>query len=183
MPDSVPRQIFSAPTKPSADSPLLPSSGLIFAIASLPFASPYPAAGSQRRPRPIGRFLRAALLRHSWQACPRSRPTDAAPSSHPWPGNVRELESVIHTAALDCEGQWIRPIDIPALSPHRSLRLYNPCSPTTTPTLIVPSFATFTWCWPVEGNKLRAAKLLGISRSTLHRLLEPNRVDSSSATS
>jgi two-component system response regulator AtoC len=30
MPDSVPRQIFSAPTKPSANSPLLPSSGLIF---------------------------------------------------------------------------------------------------------------------------------------------------------
>lgn len=35
----------------------------------------------------------------------------------------------------------------------------------------------------VEGSKLRAAKSLGIRRSTLDRLLESSRVDSSSATS
>ena len=35
--------------------------------------------------------------------------------SHSWPGNVRELETVIANAAMECPGQWIRPIDIPPL--------------------------------------------------------------------
>jgi DNA-binding NtrC family response regulator len=34
---------------------------------------------------------------------------------HSWPGNVRELESVICSASLACHGEWIRPIDLPAL--------------------------------------------------------------------
>jgi len=37
-----------------------------------------------------------------------------------WPGNVSELESVITAAALSTEGCWIRPIDLPALSPLRA---------------------------------------------------------------
>ena len=36
--------------------------------------------------------------------------------AHGWPGNVRELETTISSAALMCEGQWLRMIDLPLLS-------------------------------------------------------------------
>lgn len=95
-----------------------------------------------------------------------------------WPGNVRELESVISSASLACHGQWIRPIDLPALT----------AAPTPAPAAPEPLLSSATDDDPnldrailrhiqrvlarVEGNKLRAAKLLGISRSTLYRLLD-----------
>lgn len=101
--------------------------------------------------------------------------------SHSWPGNVRELETVIANAVMECEGQWIRPIDIPALLPHAQPHKTNEepganaaDDPNNDPNLdrmilrhIEHVLAT------TGGNKLRAAQLLGISRSTLYRLLEP----------
>jgi two-component system, NtrC family, response regulator HydG len=94
---------------------------------------------------------------------------------HKWPGNVRELESVMQAAALSCPGQWIRPIDLPPLNPTPE-PVPQPTawsSPEDDPNLdraitrhIQRVLAR------VDGNKLRAAKLLGISRSTLYRLLD-----------
>lgn len=94
---------------------------------------------------------------------------------HTWPGNVRELEAVIQAAALSCPGQWIRPIDLPALN-----RAPGPSAqPQTSPSLdddpnldrAIMRHIQHVLAH-VEGNKLRAAKLLGISRSTLYRLLD-----------
>lgn len=95
-------------------------------------------------------------------------------TAHNWPGNVRELESVIAAAALECTGQWIRPIDIPSL--HWPAPAAAPAATDLSgddPNLdrailrhIVRVLAR------ASGNKVRAAKMLGISRSTLYRLLE-----------
>jgi DNA-binding NtrC family response regulator len=94
---------------------------------------------------------------------------------HPWPGNVRELEETITAAALETESQWIRPIDLPPLTaatrqsqPNRSwegsaeedLNLDRAIRNHVTQVLE-----------RTRGNKLRAAQLLGISRSTLYRIL------------
>lgn len=101
---------------------------------------------------------------------------------HIWPGNVRELESVIHSAALACQGQWIRPIDLPSLNAAPSMPepLQTP-SPDDDPNLDRAILRHIQQVLArVEGNKLRAAKLLGISRSTLYRLLDSGSVSRAS---
>jgi two-component system, NtrC family, response regulator HydG len=97
-------------------------------------------------------------------------------TAHSWPGNVRELESVVAAAALDCSGQWIRPIDIPRL--HWPLPV-TPDPPPPDPFSDDPNLDRAILRHIVRvlartsGNKVRAAKMLGISRSTLYRLLDP----------
>jgi DNA-binding NtrC family response regulator len=95
-------------------------------------------------------------------------------SAYDWPGNARELENVIHSAALRCEGQWIRPIDISALTPAQPAAIL-PSAPAAQddPNLDRAILRHIHQVLArVEGNKLRAARLLGISRSTLYRLLD-----------
>lgn len=105
---------------------------------------------------------------------------------HTWPGNVRELESVIQAAALGCQSQWIRPIDLPALhaappmveTPAAAQRAASVEDDPNLDRAIMRHIQRVLA--RVEGNKLRAAKLLGISRSTLYRLLESNTMSSAS---
>jgi DNA-binding NtrC family response regulator len=99
--------------------------------------------------------------------------------SHTWPGNVRELEAVITNAAMDCPGQWIRPIDIPPLM-HSSLHAAQSSVPMASDGVVEddPNLDRMILRHITQvlakagGNKLRAAQLLGISRSTLYRLLD-----------
>ncbi|WP_164981616.1 sigma-54-dependent transcriptional regulator [Silvibacterium dinghuense] len=106
--------------------------------------------------------------------------------AHRWPDNIRELETVIHAAALSCQGQWIRPIDIPPLGPdplpgtESATSAANPQA-THRPTAGADEDPNLDHAIQrhvhrvlerAEGNKLRAARMLGISRSTLYRLLD-----------
>ena len=96
-------------------------------------------------------------------------------ASYAWPGNVRELESVIAGAALECSGQWIRPIDIPRLQwPVPSPAAVAMADPSADdPNLDRAILRHITRILArANGNKVRAAKMLGISRSTLYRLLD-----------
>ncbi len=92
---------------------------------------------------------------------------------HLWPGNVRELESVIRAACLSGEGQWLRPIDLvilplePAGSKHGEPAL--PENYTLDGVIRRHILQVLKAC---DGNKARAAGRLGISRSTLYRMLE-----------
>jgi DNA-binding NtrC family response regulator len=88
--------------------------------------------------------------------------------AHPWPGNVREMESALRHGVERCGGRVLEAGDLlmladgPAMADglgtvrlqdvveQHVLRVLKNCS----------------------GNKLRAAELLGISRSTLYRMLE-----------
>jgi len=93
---------------------------------------------------------------------------------HSWPGNVRELETVMANAAMDCPGQWIRPIDIPPLlAAPQPMQAANAVSYEEDPNLDCMILRHVTHVLAkTGGNKLRAAQLLGISRSTLYRLLD-----------
>lgn len=92
---------------------------------------------------------------------------------HRWPGNVRELEGVIRAACFAAEGQWLRPIDLLIL-PLESSPL-APSDPSLPQDLSLNGVIhrhvqhVLKLC---AGNKARAAARLGISRSTLYRMLE-----------
>ncbi|MGA7521603.1 MAG: sigma 54-interacting transcriptional regulator [Acidobacteriaceae bacterium] len=125
-----------------------------------------------------GLFLRQCSLHHGKPLRGFAPGTLSTLAAWSWPGNVRELQSVISAAALDCPGQWIRPLDIPRLqwpssSPAASASDFSRDSFSDDPNLdraihrhIVRVLAR------VNGNKVRAARMLGISRSTLYRLLD-----------
>jgi DNA-binding NtrC family response regulator len=100
-------------------------------------------------------------------------PGTIAPLLRPsWPGNVRELEETINVAALETESQWIRPIDLPPLT---ATARHVPSAEGDAEDDFNLDRAIRNHVYRVlertRGNKLRAAQLLGISRSTLYRIL------------
>jgi DNA-binding NtrC family response regulator len=101
---------------------------------------------------------------------------------HGWPGNVRELASVLESAILDSTTGILRPanlnLDPPSL---RRLSDADPASPAVAASRVSPH-EDMTLDAVIRrhiqfvldlnhGNKLRAARQLCISRSTLYRLL------------
>ncbi len=92
---------------------------------------------------------------------------------HLWPGNVRELESVVRAACLSGEGQWIRPIDLVILPLEPAgTQDSEPAIPENYTLDGVIRRHILQVLKACEGNKARAASKLGISRSTLYRMLE-----------
>lgn len=125
--------------------------------------------------------LLAALFLRTWSGQRNSQLRGFAAgvlprlTAYEWPGNVRELESVIAAAALESSGHWIRPIDIPRL--HWSVAaaaVPAAAEPIAEdPNLDHAILRHITRVLArVNGNKVRAARMLGISRSTLYRLLD-----------
>jgi DNA-binding NtrC family response regulator len=98
---------------------------------------------------------------------------------HGWPGNVRELASVLESAILSSSSGSLRPTDLNLTQKNASPPLQP--SPASTPSaedlardLSLDAAIHRHLLLVLEkhrGNKLRAARQLGISRSTLYRLL------------
>jgi DNA-binding NtrC family response regulator len=114
------------------------------------------------------------------QLCARyqQRPISLGPGTlarllqHNWPGNVRELASVLEAAILESSGDAISPGNLALPMPGQipgELPAGAQSGPLTLDDVIhrhVQYVLDLN-----RGNKLRAARQLGISRSTLYRLL------------
>jgi DNA-binding NtrC family response regulator len=87
---------------------------------------------------------------------------------HSWPGNVRALEDALRYAVLRCEGRVLQARHLPALAEVSAVK--PPLHETARLQDIVEQHVlrVLKSC---AGNKLRAAEVLGISRSTLYRML------------
>lgn len=106
------------------------------------------------------------------------RPVSLSPTAlarllqHGWPGNVRELASVLEGALLEATDEMIRPGDLPlggAQEPEPQSGLSGAPENLLLDNVIqrhVQEVLKMN-----HGNKLRAARQLGISRSTLYRIL------------
>jgi DNA-binding NtrC family response regulator len=109
----------------------------------------------QQRPVMLGAGTLARLLQHNW------------------PGNVRELASVLETALLEAVNGVIRPDDLNLpTSQETSMHVAQPT--TQLDNLCLDAVIRHHVEYVLEinrGNKLRAARQLQISRSTLYRIL------------
>ncbi|MBS1804774.1 MAG: sigma-54-dependent Fis family transcriptional regulator [Acidobacteria bacterium] len=88
-----------------------------------------------------------------------------------WPGNLRELSSTLESAVIECSNGVIRAEDLALPNPRSEAPL-----PTSSPEQLNLDAVIHSHILRVldlnRGNKLRTSRQLGISRSTLYRLLE-----------
>jgi DNA-binding NtrC family response regulator len=109
------------------------------------------------RPEAIGSLATLLLPRGARLSAAAQR----ALGRYSWPGNVRELKNTLWRAALLAEGAPIEPR-------HLSLPQLSPAAPAGPLTLAESEQRTIAAALrATEGNKVRAAQLLGIARSTL----------------
>ncbi len=98
--------------------------------------------------------------------------TVQALQGYDWPGNVRELENALERAAVLTPGTELHPDVLPARITERAPQPLVAASLPPNPTLEIIERAYIHWVLSSEnGNKTRAAEVLGIDPSTLYRKL------------
>jgi two-component system response regulator AtoC len=91
---------------------------------------------------------------------------------HNWPGNVREMAAVLETALLEAVNGVIRPEDLALPNAMEALPELRPELHSGSLNLDSVIHHHVQYVLDLNrGNKLRAARQLGISRSTLYRIL------------
>jgi two-component system NtrC family response regulator len=124
-------------------------------------------------------FLRDSARRHQRGFLQLGEVAARMLADYPFPGNVRELASAIERAVTFCDGDVVLPEHLPARIRKRQTE-----SAEGRPVLPSGNLAD----WPtleqvqqdyvvrvidaVEGNKRRAAQILGVNRRTLYRWLD-----------
>lgn len=98
------------------------------------------------------------------------RETQKKLKEYPWPGNIRELKGVIKRAVLLTKGDWIISEDVDLPNSLRRTDGYSLNDERTERENIVKALEA------TGGDKKAAARLLGISRSTLYLKMEKYRL-------
>jgi len=95
--------------------------------------------------------------------------------SYTWPGNIRELENVIQRLVIMSESDVI---DVPELPPLMRFTVQNGSKPTKSLAEIEAEYVHKVLL-SVNGNKSKAAEILGIDRKTLREKLKSSLTDNS----
>ena len=97
-------------------------------------------------------------------------------ATYPWPGNIRELENVIGNACMMADGRFIDINDLP-----ERLREAQRGDSRTDEALFSLQEAQRRHIMRVldrvGGNKLRAARILGVGRTTIYKLLSRIKIE------
>jgi two-component system response regulator HydG len=97
----------------------------------------------------------------------------SAMCEYDWPGNVRELENALERATIVTTGSVIAPDALPERVTSKSGEHLVRDVDRLDPTLDMIERAYIKWVLESNGgNKTRAAEVLGIDPSTLHRKLQ-----------
>ncbi len=103
-------------------------------------------------------------------------------SRHSWPGNVRELRSALESACMTMEGDTIDVSDLPEYLRHsKTVEIPNPEFEDLLPLAEIERRHVLQVLEHADGNKVKAAKILGINRATIYRILSENAASSTSS--
>lgn len=99
------------------------------------------------------------------------RETQKRLKAYPWPGNIRELKGAVKRAALLAKDDWITSEDVDLPNKSKQAEVYALNDERTERTTILKALEA------TGNDRKAAAKLLGISRSTLYLKLKKYRLD------
>ena len=128
------------------------------------------------------RFLRTASERDDRHHLRLAEETIKILVAYDWPGNVRELESAIAYAVLHARGHEVAPEDLPVKlqSPQARAAVRWPLSALfgDLPSLNELERRYLLHVLEVaDGNRTRAAEILGVDRRTLYRMADRHGID------
>ncbi|HZP17278.1 MAG TPA: helix-turn-helix domain-containing protein, partial [Terriglobales bacterium] len=90
-----------------------------------------------------------------------------------WPGNVRELENCLERCCAMISGRVIHIVDLPSSITGAPPQLVSPAPDTRIlPITEIERQTILNAIAQLNGDKLMAAKLLGIGKTTLYRKLK-----------
>jgi DNA-binding NtrC family response regulator len=124
------------------------------------------------------RFLRSTVEKTSHARLRFSHEALSRLVAYDWPGNVRELESAVEYASLRARGAEVVAEDLPARLQSSEVRAAAARSPLASLYEDLPALDELERRYlihvleVVDGNRTRAAELLGIDRRTLYRMAE-----------
>ncbi|MGH7858271.1 MAG: sigma 54-interacting transcriptional regulator, partial [Candidatus Binatia bacterium] len=117
-------------------------------------------------------FLTRAALRFRRRCLGLSEEAKLALLAHAWPGNVRELRQVLEAAVLAAEGEWVQLGDLSIAAPRTNM----PVRETPFSVHAVERATIVRALETTAGNKVAAARLLGLTRQSLQRRIERHRI-------
>ena len=144
---------------------------LFFRLGTFELALPALAQRREDVPLLIRHFLERSQAEIHKKIAGLTAGAEALLLEHDWPGNVRELEQVIHYGVVMAASPWVDAGDLPAYL--RLARIDAPEYPLRQPNRIAAENQhVLDVLAQAGGDKQEAARLLGVSRATLWRLLK-----------
>ncbi len=141
---------------------------LFYRICVMPISIPPLRTRKNDIPLLVEYFFEKTAQESKTEKAILSKEALAALMDYDWPGNVRELQNSLQFAQIKARGQPIEPHNLPPTifqtPKERSSR--KPRRKKLEKTAVNKALLQ------VQGNKVKAAKLLGVSRATLYRFIE-----------
>jgi DNA-binding NtrC family response regulator len=129
----------------------------------------------RERKSDIPLLVQAFLDKFADPACPipiLAEEAMARLTSYDWPGNIRELENAIERAVALGSGPILHAIDLPSSLQYGSVAAQAPAADEIVPLEELERRAILRALQEAAGDKLVAARLLGIGKTTLYRKLK-----------
>lgn len=123
----------------------------------------------------IATSLLERISRNCGQSYSLSDEAKQALIAYDWPGNVRELENCVERCCALNSGPVIHPCDLPTCVIAKQVPRSTPI-PQITPIADLEKDAILGAIAQLNGDRLMAARLLGIGKTTLYRKLKQYRV-------
>lgn len=131
----------------------------------------------------LARFFLERLSVQCRRSFRLSNSAENALYNYSWPGNVRQLRAVLESAAAMSESDTIDASQLPLANPSEIGPRANgmPDAPTSLDIDDIETWAIIKALGQTSGNVSQAARVLGISRDTLHTKLKKKSIDREAA--